>query len=897
MAVKTVGDFLSLLEKSKLLDSDRMTRARGLVHAGDDPLTAAKNIARHGIITRWQAGLLLAGRSSFYLGKYRLLQLLGRGGMGSVFLAEHVTMNRRVALKTISRKVGKDPASLQRFLAEARAVAALDHPNIVQAYSVDNEGDRYYLVMEYVEGTDLQHLVEINGPLECERAVDYIRQAADGLEHAHQRNMIHCDIKPSNLLVNQQGVVKILDMGLAKLSDSDQSSSDSHPENVLGSVDYLSPEQALSSPSLDGRADIYSLGCTFYFLLTGHPPFPEGSLHERILKHQTQQPQSIREQRADVPNELIEFCMKMMAKEPGDRFQTSAEVSQWLSEWRPSSPKLLRALPLPSTDAEDSSAGLIFEPDYGKDSSGSNPLDLLSLAKLPDFAAMEATATPLPPSPSGPKAKLGKRGIWPPTPAVMTSILIGVAAIVILALIILLLWPNSNNPSKDSKSNPVARSSEPKKEAVASSQAQKQETPPVQQAATNSTAPPPVEAAPPKPTENKKAEPPPPPPPTATTQSTSPPKESGNPPAQPQETPPPPPSPPEPSSPVEPLQGFAPAIDLPPPANGESDPMTLGKVYLPPKTSLQVSLIGGRESFGDDNVRYAIRSDQMNGISSWTIRASANSSVLVSPTDIVRLTLDNDTLNMRWLPFSVPAIIAPLRSCGLDISVGDAHKTVMLSRPQPIEPLVIDLEMDHSPRTLSCPFIPSDTIRLQFISVDGSFPPLEIEPGNIISSKEKMQLKVEDPALPPTELQISFEPKADSITVSVAVLCQLPDARPPGSKKPLRPEYASKVETSVLKRYDQTKANVAKTPANNPRMPTMKAKLKEAEDQVAQLAALSNFFKATNNVAKVNFRVFHLIGDREVDLYITQASSKPESTPTDAKSSEATPPPPPPKVQ
>ena len=133
--------------------------------------------------------------------------------MGSVFLGQHVTMNRRVALKIISREVSKDPASLERFLAEARAIAALDHPNIVQAYSVDNEGDRYYLVMEYVEGVDLQRLVEKEGPLDCDRAVDYIRQAADGLDHAHQHNMIHCDIKPSNLLVNLQGVVKILDLG------------------------------------------------------------------------------------------------------------------------------------------------------------------------------------------------------------------------------------------------------------------------------------------------------------------------------------------------------------------------------------------------------------------------------------------------------------------------------------------------------------------------------------------------------------------------------------------------------------------------------------------------------------------------------------------------------------
>ncbi len=288
---------------------------------------------------------MLAGRSSFYLGKYRLIELLGRGGMGSVFLGQHVTMNRRVALKIISRQVRKDRASLDRFLAEARAIATLDHPNIVQVYSVDNEGDRYYMVMEYVEGLDLERLVEEDGPLECRQAAEYVRQAAEGLDHAHQRNMIHCDIKPSNLLVNVQGVVKILDMGLARLTHGEEPEPGSGGR-VLGSVDYLAPEQAIEGPDLDGRADIYSLGCTFYFLLTGHPPFPQGTLAERILKHQTQEPSPIRAERSGVPAELAAICAKMMAKRPEDRYQSAGEVGRVLAGWRSAAPTLKRAVPL-----------------------------------------------------------------------------------------------------------------------------------------------------------------------------------------------------------------------------------------------------------------------------------------------------------------------------------------------------------------------------------------------------------------------------------------------------------------------------------------------------------------------------------------------------------------------
>ncbi len=347
MTVTSAEEFFAVLEKSRLLIPAQLAQARSIAGPSDNPRTIAKNLARQDLISRWQAGQLLAGRSSFYLGKYRLIELLGRGGMGSVFLGQHVTMNRRVALKIISRHVSQNPASLERFLAEARAIASFDHPNVVRAYSIDSEGDLYYLVMEYVEGVDLQRLVENGGPLDCHRAVDYIRQAADGLDHAHQRNMIHCDIKPSNLLVNMQGVVKILDLGLARLAGGDELDAAGSDERVLGSVDYLAPEQAMKNPRLDCRADIYSLGCTLYFLLAGHPPFPQGTLPERILKHQTQAPPDLRAEQPKVPADLAVICKKMMAKKPEDRYQTAAEVSLALTEGRASTPPLKRAAPLP----------------------------------------------------------------------------------------------------------------------------------------------------------------------------------------------------------------------------------------------------------------------------------------------------------------------------------------------------------------------------------------------------------------------------------------------------------------------------------------------------------------------------------------------------------------------
>jgi hypothetical protein len=287
------------------------------------------------LITSWQSEKLLEGRhKGFFLGKYKLLGHLGTGGMSSVYLAEHGLLHRRVAIKVLpERRVG-DSSYLARFHQEGQAAARLDHRNIVRAYDIDNEGNVHYLVMEFIEGRDLQQLVKQQGPLGYEMAADYVAQAADGLEHAHNASLVHRDIKPANLLVDEKGVVKILDMGLARIDDGERSSlTVAHDENVLGTADYLSPEQARDSHGVDRRADIYSLGCTLYFLLTGHPPFPEGSLPQRLLKHQTEAPKSIYEDRPDAPRDLVLICQKMMVKAREGRQQTAAEVSRDLRAW------------------------------------------------------------------------------------------------------------------------------------------------------------------------------------------------------------------------------------------------------------------------------------------------------------------------------------------------------------------------------------------------------------------------------------------------------------------------------------------------------------------------------------------------------------------------------------
>jgi serine/threonine protein kinase len=277
----------------------------------------------------------LAGKhKGFRLGKYKLLGQIGRGGMSSVYLAEHELMRRRVAIKVLPQNRVNDSSYLERFRLEARAVAKLDDPNIVRAYDIDNEGNIHYIVMEYVDGQDLHQIVAGQGPLDYDTAADYVAQVANGLQHAHEMGLVHRDIKPANCLVDRHQTVKLLDLGLAKLTEDDQASlTMANEENVLGTADYLAPEQALDSHSADSRADIYSLGCTLYYLLTGSPPFPEGSISERLLKHQTARPDSIFKTRPDAPPSLVDICETMMAKKPDDRFQTAGEVAHNLKEW------------------------------------------------------------------------------------------------------------------------------------------------------------------------------------------------------------------------------------------------------------------------------------------------------------------------------------------------------------------------------------------------------------------------------------------------------------------------------------------------------------------------------------------------------------------------------------
>jgi hypothetical protein len=262
--------------------------------------------------------------------RYRVVEVLGRGGMGVVWKAVQLLLDRVVALKVIHPELAGKPGFAERFRQEVRALGHLNHPNIAQAHDADRAGDALFLVMEHVAGTSLDRVVASRGPLPVGEAVEVARQTALALAHAHERGILHRDLKPHNILITPNGVVKVVDFGLAELvSEGEADSAGSIP--LLGTPDYIAPEQAHDSRVADERSDLYSLGCTLYHLLAGQPPFPGGTVLQKLMRRQEEAPRPIAHLRPDVPKALGTFLGRLLERNPARRPSSAAEVAADLS--------------------------------------------------------------------------------------------------------------------------------------------------------------------------------------------------------------------------------------------------------------------------------------------------------------------------------------------------------------------------------------------------------------------------------------------------------------------------------------------------------------------------------------------------------------------------------------
>lgn len=295
----------------------------------EDDLLASK-IVEDGILTEYQAKQLKAGLTKLNLGPYVITDWLGQGGMGQVFVAVHQMMERTVAIKVLPQSKST-PVAIASFTREIQTQAKLDHPNLVRAYDAGHDGNVYFLVTEYVPGTDLRKFVRAHSRLSMQQAASVVMQAALGLEHAHQSGLIHRDVKPANLLVTEGGQVKVSDLGLAGFLH--EGNNDPRAGKIVGTADYLSPEQITTPRNITPASDIYSLGCTLYYSVTGKVPFPGGSTRDKARRHCHETPWHPRQFNSELTDEFVDIIADMMEKDHSKRVPSAAEVVRRLEPW------------------------------------------------------------------------------------------------------------------------------------------------------------------------------------------------------------------------------------------------------------------------------------------------------------------------------------------------------------------------------------------------------------------------------------------------------------------------------------------------------------------------------------------------------------------------------------
>jgi eukaryotic-like serine/threonine-protein kinase len=333
MAIVNNDALIDVLQQCNLLPPRQLGEMAALLEAQNgDVNEIAKVLLERGWFTQFQINQLLAGRcGDLIVGPYVILERLSKSSRSEVYKARHVESECTVALKVVPSEQLATPVAVNQFLVRMSALAELEHPNIVQVLDADRAGETFYCAMEFVEGRDLEKVVEVQGRLPTAVAAECIRHVALGLQCAHEHNLVHRAIRPANLflanaLAQEQPLTKIMDWSLAMMrpteAAAEQPTNKSIEHQILGTADYLSPEQAMNPEGVDIRGDIYSLGCTFHFLLTGQPPFQGASVMEKALQHMSAEPEPVEKINPDVPAVLASIVRRMMAKQPKERFQT-----------------------------------------------------------------------------------------------------------------------------------------------------------------------------------------------------------------------------------------------------------------------------------------------------------------------------------------------------------------------------------------------------------------------------------------------------------------------------------------------------------------------------------------------------------------------------------------------
>ena len=398
----TLLDMVKVIRASRLVAEPRLREALASHADAGPPAALLDRLVGDGTFTRFQAAQLAQGRwRGFHVGPYRLLDRLGRGGMGQVFLAEHAVTGRVVAVKILGAKFAADPTARARFALEARAAAALAHPNIVRVFDVDAEAASPFLVMEHIDGVSLQAAVARRGTFPAEWAARVGHQVALGLQCAADADLVHRDVKPANVLLDRGGQCKLLDLGIALVGGAAGLTLAGDERAILGTADYLAPEQAIDSSGVDARADLYALGGTLYYLLAGAPPFPDGTTLSKLTAKQHRDPPRIDRLRPDLPAGLADAVHWLLARKPDDRPGTAAEAAAAFAPYATVGPDFLVKLfagtrpaadpPRPPTNGDrgPETAGTLDE--WSGAATDAVPLDACRTVRLP---TVETPPTP-----------------------------------------------------------------------------------------------------------------------------------------------------------------------------------------------------------------------------------------------------------------------------------------------------------------------------------------------------------------------------------------------------------------------------------------------------------------------------------------------------------------------
>ncbi len=862
----SADQFFEQAQKLSLLQGAALRKAQAEIGNEQEAETIARKLIRVGIISRWAASQFLKGRSLRW-GKYQLIDQIGKELNSPVYLAEHTQMERRVVLKILTEA--------QASRGELRAVAQLDHRNLVHVYDIDHQNDKYYLVMEYVEGIDLAHILSDGAKPPPENSAAYMYQAALGLAHAHGRGIVHRQIHPGNLMVDHEGVVKILNLDAARPTEMVSEAGSKIEQLPLELVDYISPEQASGSGKIDHRSDVYSLGCVFYHLLTGRPPYAADSVAARLEAHQTSVATPITQLAPQTPPPLIKICERMMAKDPQARYQSADELAVELDQWLNEFEETRRATTIRRKPPVAAVSGI--------EASGTSPVDRLKPTRKPGF--FESLT------------KQQKIAIAAASGVAALLLLIGVVAAMLLS------GPDAEL-AQDNRSEVVDESAirtplgdqppgadaaratedknpldeefpEPGQMTGGGERAVKGDPNDVDEPAQPEV---PVnpgdeepEAADPMPKPDPDA-------PPAEPEEGDPPTDNGDPTPEEADTPPENEQPePEPQQPkvVEPFKNFPAAVSLPEVGSagevGPSQAVALGSVELPADANLYVSLLGG-DSAAPGNLQFATRtSDEADPARKWQIYVMQPDG---SETPLAEMALAEGDLSFQWLLQAQENRAANyLRNCAVSLQSKDVSHRFRLREPMQAAPITLDLDKPRMRTNIELDWLPEkESVMIEFTSLEGEFSAATWDPGATIAADGgRAALSLGTNAQRVLQFQFRSEVRR-GLQIELASFFKVDSEQQPlPFSKSVAERRATEVLNANTKMTQQITTMKAVKDANRKKALEPQVKFLEEQQVIAnraidQFNLLKQHYNALNGEGKIHFRVYCQVGDEQIVL-------------------------------